>query len=151
MFSSNNAISTYAMAVFPVPGWPPIKIALPAILPSLIIFKIIPAALLALTYKGKTVRTSCGKCALCYLPIQPFLMKLFLHLNCHPDPILLVCVISGGEWISTSDMTVSSYSFNSSKILNFLDFRVDTWCWHLNFECTFINYYYSILSSYWYH
>lgn len=36
-----------AMAVFPVPGWPPIRMALPAILPYLIIYKIIPAALLA--------------------------------------------------------------------------------------------------------
>jgi hypothetical protein len=36
-----------AIAVLPVPGYPAIKIALPAILPSLIKFKIIPAALLA--------------------------------------------------------------------------------------------------------
>ena len=43
---------TYAMAVLPVPGWPPINIALPAILPSLIILRITPAALLALAYKG---------------------------------------------------------------------------------------------------
>ena len=42
---------TYANAVFPVPGWPPISTALPAILPSLIIFKITPAALLALAYR----------------------------------------------------------------------------------------------------
>ena len=40
------------MAVLPVPGWPPINIALPAILPSLIILRITPAALLALAYKG---------------------------------------------------------------------------------------------------
>jgi len=36
-----------AIAVLPVPGYPAIKIALPAILPSLIKFRIIPAALLA--------------------------------------------------------------------------------------------------------
>ena len=36
-----------AIAVFPVPGCPPIKTALPAILPYLIISRIIPAALLA--------------------------------------------------------------------------------------------------------
>jgi len=39
------------MAVLPVPGCPPIKTALPAIFPSLIIFNIIPAAFLAATYK----------------------------------------------------------------------------------------------------
>jgi hypothetical protein len=44
------ANDTYAIAVFPVPGCPPIRIALPAIFPSLIIFKMIPAALLALNY-----------------------------------------------------------------------------------------------------
>lgn len=38
-----------AMAVFPVPGCPPIRTALPAILPYLIIYMIIPAALLAST------------------------------------------------------------------------------------------------------
>ena len=36
-----------AMAVLPVPGCPPIKIALPAIFCSLIIWRMIPAALLA--------------------------------------------------------------------------------------------------------
>jgi len=38
-----------AMAVFPVPGWPPIKTALPAIFPYLIISRMIPAAFLAYT------------------------------------------------------------------------------------------------------
>lgn len=38
-----------AMAVLPVPGWPPIRMALPAIFYSLIICKITPAALLAST------------------------------------------------------------------------------------------------------
>ena len=41
---------TYAIAVFPVPGWPPIKIARPAIFPSLIMLRITPAALLASCY-----------------------------------------------------------------------------------------------------
>ena len=45
--------STYAKAVLPVPGWPPIRIALPAILPSLIILKITPAALLASAYQNQ--------------------------------------------------------------------------------------------------
>jgi hypothetical protein len=36
-----------AMAVFPLPGWPPMRTALPAILPYLIISRIIPAAFLA--------------------------------------------------------------------------------------------------------
>jgi len=36
-----------AMAVFPDPGYPPRRTPLPAILPSLIICKIIPADLLA--------------------------------------------------------------------------------------------------------
>jgi hypothetical protein len=36
-----------AMAVFPVPGCPPSKIALPAIFPYLIIYRMIPAAFLA--------------------------------------------------------------------------------------------------------
>jgi hypothetical protein len=36
-----------AIAVLPVPGYPAIKIDLPAIFPSLIILKIRPAALLA--------------------------------------------------------------------------------------------------------
>jgi Ni,Fe-hydrogenase I small subunit len=36
-----------AIAVLPVPGCPPIKIALPAIFPYLIIYSMIPAALLA--------------------------------------------------------------------------------------------------------
>lgn len=36
-----------AIAVLPVPGWPPISTARPAILPYLIISRIIPAALLA--------------------------------------------------------------------------------------------------------
>jgi Ni,Fe-hydrogenase I small subunit len=36
-----------AMAVLPVPGCPPIKTALPAILPSLMSSRMIPAALLA--------------------------------------------------------------------------------------------------------
>jgi hypothetical protein len=44
-------LNTYAMAVFPVPGCPPIRMALPAIFCSLIICRIIPAALLALTYR----------------------------------------------------------------------------------------------------
>jgi len=38
-----------AIAVLPVPGCPPIKMALPAIFPYLIISRIIPAALLAST------------------------------------------------------------------------------------------------------
>ena len=38
-----------AIAVLPVPGWPPIKSALPAILPYLIIYRMIPAAFLAST------------------------------------------------------------------------------------------------------
>lgn len=38
-----------AIAVLPVPGCPPIKTALPAIFPSLINYKMIPAALLAST------------------------------------------------------------------------------------------------------
>jgi hypothetical protein len=37
------------MAVLPVPGYPPIRIALPAIFPSLIMLKITPAARLAST------------------------------------------------------------------------------------------------------
>jgi len=36
-----------AIAVLPVPGCPPIKMALPAIFPYLIIYRIIPAALRA--------------------------------------------------------------------------------------------------------
>jgi hypothetical protein len=36
-----------AMAVLPVPGYPPIKTALPAIVPSWTIFIMIPAAFLA--------------------------------------------------------------------------------------------------------
>jgi Ni,Fe-hydrogenase I small subunit len=36
-----------AMAVLPVPGCPPSRIALPAILPSLIISRMMPAAFLA--------------------------------------------------------------------------------------------------------
>jgi len=48
--SPNDLAMPIAIAVFPVPGYPPINIALPAILPSLIILRIIPAALLALTY-----------------------------------------------------------------------------------------------------
>lgn len=36
-----------AIAVLPVPGWPPNNMALPAILPSLIISRIMPAAFLA--------------------------------------------------------------------------------------------------------
>lgn len=39
-----------AMAVFPVPGWPPINTARPAILPYFIISRMIPAALLASTF-----------------------------------------------------------------------------------------------------
>jgi Ni,Fe-hydrogenase I small subunit len=39
-----------AMAVLPVPGCPPISTALPAILPYLIISRMIPAALLASTW-----------------------------------------------------------------------------------------------------
>ena len=39
-----------AMAVLPVPGCPPIKIALPAIFCSLIMTRMIPAALLASAY-----------------------------------------------------------------------------------------------------
>lgn len=47
MFIINNS---YARAVFPVPGCPPIRIALPAIFCSLIICKIIPAAFLPFNY-----------------------------------------------------------------------------------------------------
>ena len=43
-------VKTYAIAVFPVPGCPPIRMALPAIFPSLIMLRITPAALLASTY-----------------------------------------------------------------------------------------------------
>ncbi len=39
-----------AMAVLPVPGCPPMSTALPAILPYLIISRMIPAALLASTW-----------------------------------------------------------------------------------------------------
>ena len=42
-----------AMAVFPVPGCPPMSTALPAILPYLIISRMIPAALLASTWIKK--------------------------------------------------------------------------------------------------
>ena len=48
-------MNTYAIAVFPVPGWPPIKIALPAIFCSLIILRITPAALLASDYIMNTM------------------------------------------------------------------------------------------------
>jgi len=53
----------------PVPGWPPIKIALPAILPYLIISKMIPAALLASIY------------FILRLLGQPFLWRDFLDLK----------------------------------------------------------------------
>jgi hypothetical protein len=49
----NRIAFTYAIAVFPVPGWPPIKMALPAIFWSLIIWRIIPAALLASTCRQR--------------------------------------------------------------------------------------------------
>lgn len=45
--SPNDLARAKAKAVFPVPGYPPISIALPAILPSLIILYTIPKALLA--------------------------------------------------------------------------------------------------------
>ena len=41
---------TYARAVLPVPGCPPMRMALPAIFPSLIMLRITPAARLASTY-----------------------------------------------------------------------------------------------------
>lgn len=44
-----------AIAVLPVPGWPPISIARPAILPSLIISRMIPAALLASDYINEVI------------------------------------------------------------------------------------------------
>ena len=44
-----KGINTYARAVLPVPGWPPMRMALPAILPSLIMLRMTPAARLAST------------------------------------------------------------------------------------------------------
>jgi hypothetical protein len=46
------------MAVLPVPGVPPIKIARPAILPSLIMLRMIPAARLASVYNRITLVVS---------------------------------------------------------------------------------------------
>ena len=94
-YSLSVIIYTYAIAVLPVPGWPPIKIALPAILPSLIMLRIIPAALLALTYQPNNmfiiellynVRSFRANG---YLPSQPFLVRFFLRQVHHQDPILL--------------------------------------------------------------
>ena len=45
--SINTLAIPIAIAVFPVPGYPAIRIDLPAIFPSLIMLKISPAALLA--------------------------------------------------------------------------------------------------------
>lgn len=59
-----------AIAVLPVPGYPAIKIALPAILPSLIKFKIIPAALLAYFY-----------------PTKPYEMFLGSRVSSRPSPL----------------------------------------------------------------
>lgn len=69
------------MAVFPVPGCPPIKMALPAILPSLIMLRIIPAALLALIYQPLILPQY-------HLLVQPYLVKFFLVLENHLNPIL---------------------------------------------------------------
>jgi len=44
------------MAVFPVPGWPPIRMALPAIFPSFIMLKMIPADFLALNYDHMSIQ-----------------------------------------------------------------------------------------------
>ena len=49
-----------AIAVFPVPGCPPISTALPAIFPSLMSSRMMPAALLASVYMRL------------HLPVRPF-------------------------------------------------------------------------------
>lgn len=74
-----------AIAVLPVPGCPPISIALPAILPSLIIVKIIPADFLAFNYTPNHTLT---KSAITY-PTMPWEIFLGSRLSSRPSPKLI--------------------------------------------------------------
>ena len=63
-----------AIAVLPVPGWPPRRMALPAIFPSLIIYKMMPAALLA---------SDC--------PTMPMALALGSSYSLMPKPLMCEC------------------------------------------------------------
>ena len=92
-----------AIAVLPVPGCPPIRMALPAILPALIIFKMIPAALLASTYNN----------------IRRFSTYLTDH------------TLTDFAWVKTvvqsqtTNVGMSANTFDSSQIFDFLYLGVD--------------------------
>lgn len=86
-----------AMAVLPVPGWPPINMALPAILPYLIISRMIPAALLASTW-----------------------IKMTNYLTDHTHGSF--SRVQGFIDTETSDVGMSAYSFDSGYVFHLWDF-----------------------------
>ena len=160
------------MAVFPVPGCPPIKIALPAIFCSLIIWRMIPAALLASTcilnnivvrfpYKfinrfnflmdqeGKHVFVNGYNFTArnenrCFSIDSPLIKSNEnIDKNHFPDTYLSNHTLRNLSWVKTvietqtSDMWMSTDSFNSCEILDLLNFRVNSWSWHLCFWFSF--------------
>ena len=112
---------TYAIAVLPVPGCPPIRIALPAILPSRIILRITPAARLASTCKQRT------KC-------QEKNGNASTILGVWGRTYLSDHTLGDFPWVKrivetkTSDMGVSSNTLDSGEVLDFLDLGVDSRC-----------------------
>ena len=125
---------TYAMAVFPVPGCPPIRMALPAILPSLIILRITPAARLASVYMWWASKHS--EFALNRvrerIPTFQFIDFSCTYLANHTlgDLSRVKRVVE----TKTSDMWMSSDTLNSRHVFDFLHFGVNSRCGHV---CSF--------------
>ena len=94
-----------AMAVLPVPGVPPIKIARPAILPSLIMLRMIPAARLASVYNRIALVVS-GK------------RVTYLANHALGD----LARVKGIIETETTNVGVGADTFDPGEVLDFLDF-----------------------------
>jgi len=122
---------TYARAVFPVPGCPPMRMARPAIFPSLIMLRIIPAALLASLCKMIKLSHDMlmsGRLLASRLKSPPFAplarSRASTYLANHTLGYL--------AWVKTvvqtktTDMGVSADTLDTGQVLDFLHFRVDS-------------------------
>lgn len=76
-----------AIAVLPVPGYPPMRTAQPAIVPSWTIFMIIPAALLASSY-----------------PTIPCEIFLGSNESSRPRPKRLSRILTSNVWMGTDSV-----------------------------------------------
>jgi len=102
--SSPNALAmAIAIAVLPVPGYPANNIALPAILPSLIICRMIPAPFLA-----------------SFCPTNPYETFLASKVSSKPNPLICECA----DILSILVMSFTSSTFVFKFILDIFYFEL---------------------------